>query len=537
MTRRHPGRLVALCVLLSGCFDDLGTTTSTSAEATSDASQASGSTVETAGDTTGAQTQGTTEPETTGAALSCGDGVVSPELGEACDDGEDNGALCCGERCELLHRARTVVAGEQHSCLAMCDGSVRCWGAGASGALGDGTTNVWGDEDWETIVDKTPLGFLDDAQQPTAVVQLALGYAFTCARLASGGVRCWGRNDNGQLGYPGIGTQKTSPGGDVRIGGPALEIAVGSAHACALLEGGAVRCWGDGDNGPTGLGLLGDIGDDEPPDEVPLVPLDQPVVTLTAGAYHTCAALEDGSARCWGRGDSGQLGHGMGGAIIGDDESPLAVPALEFSAPVTRLWGGRTTTCALLASDMTYCWGRNERGELGLGHTNRIGDDESATSTVAEVPLGDVAPRSLSLEEFLHCAVIGDGTGAIRCLGGVDYGGLGTGAIDEACYANNFGCLAPHCCFGDDADELPLTQGFPLELEFREVSVGRRHACALTTDHELLCWGSRQDGRLAGGPLPDECSDAALGPFCARHPDCCLGDDEPVTRERAALDY
>lgn len=100
-------------------------------------------------------------------------------------------------------------------------------------------------------------------------VQIALGYSHTCALLDTGAVRCWGENAIGQLGYghtnPIGDNESPASVGDVQLGGKAVEIAAGYQHTCALLDTGALRCWGEGTFGALGYGDTNAIGDAETP--------------------------------------------------------------------------------------------------------------------------------------------------------------------------------------------------------------------------------------------------------------------------------
>jgi alpha-tubulin suppressor-like RCC1 family protein len=163
----------------------------------------------------------------------------------------------------------------------------------------------------------------------------------------------------------------------VKIGGKAVQIVAGDAHTCVLLEGGAVRCWGAASNGIAGIpGVPGSIGDDEHPDTYGPVQIGGLAVQLTAGAAVTCALLETGAVRCWGQSQFGQLGI-PGQQNIGDNEHPSAVPALQLGGTVSGLEAGFWHTCAQIAnSGGLRCWGENVGGQLGLAHTNNIGDNE-----------------------------------------------------------------------------------------------------------------------------------------------------------------
>ena len=133
------------------------------------------------------------------------------------------------------------------------------------------------------------------------VVQLALGYAHTCARLRMGTVLCWGSNAYGQLGVTmAAGPVATAVSG---IAG-AVEIAAGGYHTCARLMDGSVRCWGRNMEGQLGNGTSSNTA---APVSVTGV---SAAAGIAAGGFHTCVWLVDGDVRCWGYGGDGELGDG-----------------------------------------------------------------------------------------------------------------------------------------------------------------------------------------------------------------------------------
>ncbi len=223
-------------------------------------------------------------------------------------------------------KALDLVAGWDHTC-ALIDvgfpqgGVVRCWGNATAIGLG-GTQNI-GDDELASTAPYLPLG---------QVVELAAGERHSCALDAAGAVRCWGDGSDGKLG---MGDTKSSPaiwGAAIALGVPAVQIAAGRDHACALTGAGRVRCWGAGRHGALGQGSTANIGDDELPAARGDVPLAERAVQVVAGDSFSCALLETGRVSCWGRGDDGQLGYGAP-ADVGDDELPLELAPLEPFLP------------------------------------------------------------------------------------------------------------------------------------------------------------------------------------------------------------
>jgi hypothetical protein len=265
------------------------------------------------------------------------------------------------------------------SCAVLKGGAVRCWGRNDEGQLGLGNTTAVGDNEAPDAVPPISLG--------GEAVQIAANSFHVCALLAGGNVRCWGRNEAGQLGLGHTLTigddelpSSTSP---VRLGGQATQVVVGSGHSCALLEGGAVRCWGSNGDGRLGLGTTANVGDNETPDAVAPVNLGGKATQLSSSAASTCARLEDGTLRCWGINPYGQLGYGNT-LSVGADRTPAAAGPVGVGGPVRQVSVGDHQTCALLESGEVRCWGLNDRGQLGLGTTANVGDDE-LPSAVAPV--------------------------------------------------------------------------------------------------------------------------------------------------------
>src|SRR5690606_4931314 len=145
-----------------------------------------------------------------------------------------------------------------------------------------------------------------------------------------------------------IGDDETpASAGDVDVGGAVTQIAAGDSHTCALLDTGAVRCWGRVSRGDLGYGNTNDIGDDEPPASAGDVDVGGTVTQIATGDSHTRALLATGAVRCGGNGFSGHVGY-ANEAYIGDDEPPASAGDVPVGGAVTRIETGGIHTCALL---------------------------------------------------------------------------------------------------------------------------------------------------------------------------------------------
>lgn len=313
-----------------------------------------------------------------------------------------------------------LALGGAHTCARVSTGAVRCWGLGASGQLGYGNIDAVGDTETPASAGDVNLGGV--------VKQVVAGDSHTCALLTDGSVRCWGANASGQLGYGNINqvgdNELPSSAGSVALGEPAVGLAAGDAHTCAVLASGGVRCWGSGLNGRLGYGNLASVGDNETPSQQAAIAFNASAVAIAAGAAHTCALLADGTVWCWGSGGFGQLGYGNT-TTLGDNEVATTAGAVSLGAIATAIVAGGDHTCALLASGDVRCWGRAVNGELGLGSISNVGDGE-VPSAVAVVPVGGTATR-ISAGRTHTCAVLT--TGAVRCWGNGLNGRLGLGAV------------------------------------------------------------------------------------------------------------
>jgi hypothetical protein len=194
------------------------------------------------------------------------------------------------------------------------DGGVKCWGAKHSGQLGDGTR-----QDVRTPKDVVGL--------TSGQIDLVAGDHHACSLGTNGVVKCWGLNTSGQLG-DGTNGFRLFAGPVQGLSTGVVAIAAGAAHTCAIVAGGAVRCWGSNNSGQVGEnGATSFFGTLVPVD----VPLPEPAVAITAGYAHTCALLSSGKARCWGLSSSSQLGNGDTEA----SSSPRTVVTADFSTSVS----------------------------------------------------------------------------------------------------------------------------------------------------------------------------------------------------------
>jgi alpha-tubulin suppressor-like RCC1 family protein len=318
-------------------------------------------------------------------------------------------------------KAQAVTAGRAHTCVIFRDDTVACWGASNHQQLGanSGDTRDRGD---------TPSDFgatLPIVKLDAKVRELAAGGDTTCALLQSGAVRCWGANDQGQLGRVGD-ANLASAEANVPFPSPkgtanriAHHIAVGGVHACAILDDQSLHCWGWNEAGQLGLGRP--FNGSAVPDKVGV----GSVAAVAAGAAHTCAILTNGTARCWGENSDGQL-------ALGDDKERGKTPAtagknlkpLDFAGGAVQVLAtGWNHTCAIGEEGATRCWGENFHGQLGLGDVGRRGMTADSDILQNVVDAGDPLV-TLALGEDHSCAITAKR--AVKCRGSNEKRQLGS---------------------------------------------------------------------------------------------------------------
>ena len=341
---------------------------------------------------------------TTGATHSCAildDGSVS------CWGENSNGQLGFGSRIPSLEPEKATMplgktaveisAGSYHTCVLLNDGAVRCWGSNEFGQLGDGTT----------IERTSPV----PVELGMSAVSISSGESHTCAILIDHSVKCWGQNSNGQLG-DGTTVDKQDPV-IVGLGGEgALSISSGSYHSCAIMLDKSLMCWGDNWNGQLGDGTNADSSS---PVSVSL-PGNGSVVSLDAGALHTCSGSDDGSMFCWGYNAYGQLGNGA----LDSTNIPMIAP-LSTNQVLSSVKVGLFHSCALFDSGQVACWGGNANGQLGDGTQN-------SRTTPGIVSLSSNA-TSITVGQRHSCAILDDAS--LQCWGANEAGQIGDGTSSD----------------------------------------------------------------------------------------------------------
>jgi alpha-tubulin suppressor-like RCC1 family protein len=191
--------------------------------------------------------------------VACWGSNVSGELGSSTNLGSDTGVPAPATVTGLTGVTALAVGGPDgwnggpndafagHACALLAGGTVTCWGSNLDGELGN-TTNFG-----KYKANPTPKL----VSGLTGVTQIDAGGDYSCARLSSGVVDCWGLNWEGELGS--ATTSKASSPAPLPVQGigDATSVSAGSHHACALRAGGQVSCWGLDLWGQAGNGSIG----------------------------------------------------------------------------------------------------------------------------------------------------------------------------------------------------------------------------------------------------------------------------------------
>ncbi len=390
-----------------------------------------------------------------------------------------------------------IATGSHHSCALTAVGAVKCWGLNDHGQLGDNSTT--------------------NSPAPVNVSSLASGAAsiattdnHTCALTSAGAVLCWGANNNGQLGDNTL-VDKSTPVAVNGLGTGVASIAAGSGHSCALTTAAAMKCWGKND-----VGQLGDTTTTNKLIPVNVNGMASGVSAIRAGGRITCALSANNSTTCWGDNQYGSLGDGT----TSHKSTPTPVTGLN-DAQVNQLTLGYRHTCALNKGGTVQCWGLNDKGQLGDNSTTNklvpaaVGN---LTEAVTSLSAGSDHTCALTAAGGVKCwgnntsGQLGDQTYTQRTLpvgvfgldsgvAAVESGGNHTCAVTTAgaahCWGQNgSGQVGNNGGSSIFSSPVPVTG---LGSGVRTISAGYHHTCALTTAGAVKCWGGNTNGQIGDG--------------------------------------
>ena len=422
--------------------------------------------------------------------------------------------LIPGQFYEFLIRARDEAGNDDFNISALTTGELSGavsvasgWGHSCALMPMDGSVRCWGSNLYGQIGDGTIGGYTTVATKVvglSAATAIVSGNLHSCALLNDGAVKCWGYGVGGQLGN-GKNVTSATPVATLPVGS-AQAIHTSSNHTCAVTPTRGLLCWGANTSGqlgfaspttvlsPTGNPGIGDVAD------------------VRAGSSHTCALKINGTIQCWGLNSIGQLGDGTSF----NSTSPVTVSGITGA---TALSVGSSTSCVLLATHQVLCWGQGSNGQLGNG---------SWDYSTVPVPVSSITTgTAVSVGNSHACVLLQDGYA--KCWGQNTYGALGDGLrIDSSIPVNvanvtgatqisagsGFSCALQSdgrmICWGSNSSgqfgvgygvNSPSPEVVSSLGNVNQVSTGNTHTCALFDNSSLQCWGRNNSGQLGVGTL------------------------------------
>lgn len=340
------------------------------------------------------------------------------------------------------------------------------------------------------------------APAPPAIAALAAdpsqsiaGGAFhQCAVRADQTVACWGGNEFGQLGNNSL-SDSTTP---QPVSGLSAVVAIDAMlnTTCALSSDGTVACWGSNEDGKLGTGSA------LPFSAVPVSPIGiTDAVAVSVGALHACALNADGTVACWGANGFGQLGNG---ATTGSNVPVSVQPLLDAES----ISAGDVATCAVRRTGALSCWGRNLPGDVDETRPTDI----PQAGNVRSVSVGYGATCVITIDDAGMCTGNGPlGDGSEESSG--DFVEVALGAVLDIDVGSSTCAIAPdtsvYCWAAGQSSVLfasiTATQAIlPERISGLDgvvaLDVTAAHACALSSDAIVRCWGTNIDGQLQFEP-------------------------------------
>ncbi|MFM6928361.1 MAG: RCC1 domain-containing protein [Bdellovibrio sp.] len=393
--------------------------------------------------------------------------------------------------------------GGYHTCAITTDGDLYCWGSNSNGEVGDGT-----------LVDKSSPVLIDSGIKYSMV---SLGGNSSCGITDSGILKCWGLSE-------GTASNKRQLPTVIDSGQSYIDVSVSDVSACAVTSGNKLKCWGNNTysnlgDGSTTTSLAPKVIDTN--ENYSSVTVRGG--TLNAHATSACGITTSGSLKCWGN-NNGQMVFGTGTAY----NSFLYInQSLTFS----KISVGEYSMCGITPSKNLYCWGANNTGQLGdrtqilrdypvLIDPNKkylMVDAGSSTNSSSNTgyACGITTTNELKCWGLNDSSKLGDGTTVTRIKPkvidyGVQYSTVSVGST-HTCAVTTGGVLK---CWGANAKgqlgigstaakSTPTVVDAPTTYSSVVVSAtynnGNVHTCGITTDGDLKCWGSNNQGQLGDG--------------------------------------
>ena len=328
-------------------------------------------------------------------------------------------------------------------------------------------------------------GFIGDGATCTArnTLGAAAGIDYSCELFSDGTVGCWGNNTAGQLGT-GNAVQHFTPTPVLVAANTPLtnvvQIASENTTTCALLNNGTVKCWGAND-----VGQIGNGGSSTRTFATSVSGISN-AVSIAAGYEFACAILRDSTVKCWGNNSAGQLGDGT-------TISRLTPVAAHNLTNVVSLGLGNNHACAIFNNGSLYCWGDNTLGELGDG--TFVSRTTPLPHTGADVaPFATDAATQVACGDQFSCAIATSGN--VWCWGSNDWGQAGIGSTPDPYYF-----AAPVMSMASGKGMTALYANSLANPNVGSSFLGR-FICGQTSANVVYCWGENVSGEVGNSGPP-----------------------------------
>ncbi|MCC5612696.1 hypothetical protein LC612_39910 [Nostoc sp. CHAB 5834] len=348
----------------------------------------------------------------------------------------------------------------------------------------------------------TPYTWRVTAGLPLVARQVSSGWTLTCAVTFSNAVKCWGMNDIMQLGENADSYVMRYPVQIKGLESGVNSVEAGSKNACALMMNGKVKCWGYGGNYNLGNGV-----DKNSAIPVEVVGINN-AVQLSFSGHYGCVLESNGTLKCWGMDPDGFLD----GPVWQPSRTAILMPTAPTDIRQIAIAG--SSLCVLRTNDTVECMGMDAHGALGRG---TVGDEDGPLLSMdfkkdfaPVVNGGNVRSLANSSGAHTHCVI--KTNGQPYCWG-LNYNrnvtATATWGIGSATPSWNMGtdtvamnALSTSMCglrtngnvrcwWKEGGDEYAINA--------KAISAGVNHACALTFDNHVKCWGSNSYGQLGNG--------------------------------------
>lgn len=267
----------------------------------------------------------------------------------------------------------SVSAGGNSACATRSNGTVWCWGLNLDGQLGRAAN----------VNTTTPNFDVVQVGALTTWSSVSTGADHACGRRTDSTVWCWGSNLKGQLGNAtnsGAGAANATP---LQVTGTTwTSVAAGDYVSCGTQTGGALKCWGRNDLGQLASAVDGADGAHPTPATV----TGTTWATVSVGGGQVCGTKTDGTAWCWGKRDFGQAGS-IGAPLVTPTKVGTATNWAYLDAGTGHDELNTGHTAGLTTAGTVLTWGSNFNGQLG-----RSGGDPSTVGTTNPNPTPGLVP-------------------------------------------------------------------------------------------------------------------------------------------------